>query len=141
MKKLYNAGKVVQKEPITRRKIQMTVKFVFICTYMCVFVCVNVRFLYIIIPLQMEQDAGLNPLNAKVAIIQKFIIDKKISFVILITLQCLMFSKRSHTLKQTCSFQMQVCLSMCDHLVDIRHSRDKLAKFHYQKAITFQDIQ
>ena len=34
-----------------------------------------------------------------------------------------MSTKRSHILKQTCSFQLQVCLSMCDILVDIRHER------------------
>ena len=38
-----------------------------------------------------------------------------------LTLSCLISTKRSHILKQTCSFQLQVCLSMCDLLVDIRH--------------------
>ena len=36
-----------------------------------------------------------------------------------------MSTKRLHILKQTCSFQLQVCLSMCDLLVDIRHQRFK----------------
>ena len=36
-------------------------------------------------------------------------------------LQCLVSTKRSHILKQSCRFQLQVCLSMCDLLVDIRH--------------------
>ena len=31
-----------------------------------------------------------------------------------LTLQCLVSTKRSHILKQTCSFQLQVCLSVCD---------------------------
>ena len=30
-----------------------------------------------------------------------------------------MSTKRSHILKQTCSFQLQICLSMCDILVNI----------------------
>ena len=38
-----------------------------------------------------------------------------------LTLQCLVPSKRSCILKQTCSFQLQVCLSMHDLLVDTRH--------------------
>ena len=29
--------------------------------------------------------------------------------------------KRSHVLKQSCSFQLQVCLSMCDLFVTTRH--------------------
>ena len=36
-----------------------------------------------------------------------------------------MSTKKSHIPKQTCSFQLQVCLSMCDLLVDIRHQRFK----------------
>ena len=36
-----------------------------------------------------------------------------------------MFTKRSHILKQTCSFQLQVYLNMCDLSVDIRHERVK----------------
>ena len=42
-----------------------------------------------------------------------------------LTLQCLVSTKRSHILKQTCRFQLQVCLSMCDLLVDTRHERVK----------------
>ena len=34
-------------------------------------------------------------------------------------------TKKSHILKQTCSFQLQVYLSTCDLLVDIRHWRLK----------------
>ena len=41
--------------------------------------------------------------------------------LISLTLQCLMYTKTSYILNQTCSFQLQVCLSMCDLLVDIRH--------------------
>ena len=33
-----------------------------------------------------------------------------------LTLWCLVVTKRSHILKQTCSFQPQVCLSVCDLL-------------------------
>ena len=36
-----------------------------------------------------------------------------------------MSTKRSHILKQTYSWKLQVCLSMCDHLVDIMHERVK----------------
>ena len=36
-----------------------------------------------------------------------------------------MSSDRSHILKQTCSWKLQFCLSMCDLLVDIRHERVK----------------
>ena len=36
-----------------------------------------------------------------------------------------MSTKRSHILKQTCSWKLQVCSSMCDLLVDIRHWRVK----------------
>ena len=32
-----------------------------------------------------------------------------------------MSTKRAQIVKQTCSFQLEVCLSMCDLLVDIRH--------------------
>ena len=38
-----------------------------------------------------------------------------------LTLQCLVSTKRSHILKQICSFQLQVCLSVCELLVDTRH--------------------
>ena len=34
--------------------------------------------------------------------------------------------KRSHILKQTCSFQLQVCLSMWDLFVTTRHQRVKI---------------
>ena len=37
-----------------------------------------------------------------------------------------MVSKRSYILKQTCSFQLQVCLSMCDLFVTTRHYRVKM---------------
>ena len=50
------------------------------------------------------------------------------SFNICLTLQCLMSTERSHILKQTCNFQLQVCLSMCGILVDIRHQRVKHTK-------------
>ena len=35
-----------------------------------------------------------------------------------LTLQYLMSTKRSHIIKQTCSWKLQVCLSMCDLSVD-----------------------
>ena len=35
-------------------------------------------------------------------------------------------NKRGHTLKQTCSFQLQICFSMCDLFVIIRHERIKI---------------
>ena len=38
-----------------------------------------------------------------------------------LTLQCLVSTKRPHVLKQTCSFQLQVCLSTCYLLVDTKH--------------------
>ena len=44
---------------------------------------------------------------------------------VLLTLQCLMSTKRSYILKQTCSFQLHVCLSMCDILMNMRHKRVK----------------
>ena len=44
---------------------------------------------------------------------------------VLLTLQCLMSTKRSYILKQTCSFQLHVCLSRCDILMNIRHKRVK----------------
>ena len=34
-----------------------------------------------------------------------------------------MVTKRSHILKQTCSFELQVCLNMCDLYVTTRHER------------------
>ena len=40
-----------------------------------------------------------------------------------LTLYCLMSTKRLHILKQTCSWKLKVCLSMCDLSVDIRHLR------------------
>ena len=33
----------------------------------------------------------------------------------------LLSDKRSHIIKKTCSFKLQVCSSMCDLLMDIRH--------------------
>ena len=36
-----------------------------------------------------------------------------------------MVTKRSDILKQTCSFQMQVCLNMCDLFVTMRHYREQ----------------
>ena len=39
----------------------------------------------------------------------------------LLTLSCLVVTKRSTILKQTCSFQLQVCLSMCDLFVTTRY--------------------
>ena len=40
-----------------------------------------------------------------------------------------MSTERSHILKQTCSFQLQDCLSVCELLVDIRHWSVKNIKF------------
>ena len=39
-----------------------------------------------------------------------------------------MATKMSHILKQTCSFHLQVWLSMCDLLVGIRHYRIEKAR-------------
>ena len=50
----------------------------------------------------------------------KFLIISSRRFPFL-TLLCMVSTKRSHVLKQTCSFQLQACLSMCDLLVDTRH--------------------
>ena len=36
-------------------------------------------------------------------------------------------TKRSHILKETCSFELQVCLSICDFFVTTRHYRVNLA--------------
>ena len=36
-----------------------------------------------------------------------------------------MFTKRSHIIKQTCSLNLQVCLSMCNIFVNTRHERVK----------------
>ena len=38
-----------------------------------------------------------------------------------LTLYCLVSTKRSHILKQISVFHLQVCLNMCDLLVDTRH--------------------
>ena len=46
-----------------------------------------------------------------------------------------MSTKRSHILKQICSFQLQVCLSMCDILVGIRYLRVK--KIQYSSNFLF----
>ena len=42
-------------------------------------------------------------------------------FCLFLALQYLISTKRSYILKQTCSFRLQVCLRMCDLLLDIRH--------------------
>ena len=41
--------------------------------------------------------------------------------LIMLTLQCLVVTKSLHMLKQTCSFQQQVCLSMPDLFATTRH--------------------
>ena len=46
---------------------------------------------------------------------------KRLKAFPVLTFSCLMFTKRSLILKQTCSRKPQVCLSMCDLLADIRH--------------------
>ena len=38
-------------------------------------------------------------------------------------LECLVSTKRSYIFKQTCSWKLKVCLTMCDLLVDTRHQR------------------
>ena len=40
---------------------------------------------------------------------------------IFLTLSCLVVTKMWHILKQTCSFQMQVCLSICNLFVTTGH--------------------
>ena len=42
-------------------------------------------------------------------------------FRIFVNTLCLVSTKRPRILKQTCTFQLQICLSMCDLLVDTRH--------------------
>ena len=42
-----------------------------------------------------------------------------------LTLQRLVFTRRSYIIKQTCSFQLQICLSMHDLLVDTRRNSVK----------------
>ena len=82
--------------------------------------------LFLLLTLSMYLSAGMsfpmkcsnthygNDLRTKFLIISS----RRIS---LLTLLCLVSNKRSHVLKQTCSFQLQACLSMCDLLVDTRH--------------------
>ena len=41
--------------------------------------------------------------------------------ICILTLWCLVVTKRSHILKQTCSWKLQVCLSMYDLSVTTRH--------------------
>ena len=48
-----------------------------------------------------------------------------VNFTKSLTLYCLVSTERPHLFKQTCSFQLQVCLSMCDLSVDTRHQRVK----------------
>ena len=48
-----------------------------------------------------------------------------------ITLQCLVVAKRSHIFKQTGSFQLQVCLNMCDLFVTTRHYKFKVKLLSY----------
>ena len=48
-----------------------------------------------------------------------------------------MATKMSHILKQICSFQLQVYLSMCDVLVDIRHYKIKKAR---DKSNQYTDV-
>ena len=45
-------------------------------------------------------------------------------------------TKKSHILKQTCSFQLQVCSSMYDLLVDIRkeHSKEKNSQLIFRET-------
>ena len=43
------------------------------------------------------------------------------STVFSLTLYWMLSTKRSYILKQTCSSKLQVCLSLCDLLVDTRH--------------------
>ena len=49
-----------------------------------------------------------------------------------IALQCLASTKRSHILKQTCNWKMQVCLSMCELLMDTKYWRVKCVKKCYE---------
>ena len=51
-----------------------------------------------------------------------------------------MVTKRSHILKQTCSCQPQVCLSMCDLFVTTKHQRVNCAANSYDKQILFTQI-
>ena len=48
-----------------------------------------------------------------------------------------MSTKRSHILKQTCTWKLQVCLSMCDLLAGIRHQRVKERNISKTSAMLF----
>ena len=52
---------------------------------------------------------------------------------IVLTLKCLVVTKRSHILKQTCSWKLRVCLIICDLFVTTRHLRfNWISIFPYQ---------
>ena len=63
--------------------------------------------------LQMKQNGNQKDLHVA-------IFGEDLSIYVNLTLKCLVPVKRPYILKQTCSFQLQVYLSMYDLLVDTR---------------------
>ena len=61
------------------------------------------------------------------------------------TLKYLVSTKRSYILKQTCSFELQICLSMYDILVDIRYLRvnylTEIIRTEQRAQIVFQNAE
>ena len=58
-----------------------------------------------------------------------------------LTLNCLVTTKRSHILKQTCSFPLQVYLSMCGLLVKNRHKMVNSLKHISNETIISKDFE
>ena len=54
------------------------------------------------------------------------------SFIFALTLSCLVVTKRSHILKQTYIFQLQLCLSMCHFFVTTGHLKGQLMSSNTQ---------
>ena len=46
---------------------------------------------------------------------------QEVLFLVMIFLWCLVSTKRSQILEKTCSFTLQVLLSMCDLFVETKH--------------------
>ena len=66
-------------------------------------------------------------------------------FYFALTLKYLLSTKRSYILKKTCSFELQICLSMYDILVDIRYLRvnylTKIIRTEQRAQIVFQNAE
>ena len=58
-----------------------------------------------------------------------------------LTLNCLVTTKRSHILKPTCSFPLQVCWSMCGLLVKNRHKMVNSLKHISNETIISKDFE